>query len=114
MTFLPVNDHGEVMGPDGETRYGSQLIDELLREKMALKPDDPIYAPIYYIHPEQNKGNLITFANPEVTDKVEMGITHWGSYLGNGRTSNAPPLWWFGSSPVGAAAKSGITDQTRL
>ena len=88
MTFLPVSDTGAVQGPDGETVFGSVLVDEFLRKKMNLKPTDKIYAPIYYIHPEENKGTLQQLGNPATSDKIEMGVTHWGAYLGNGRTSN--------------------------
>jgi hypothetical protein len=55
MTFLPVNDDGAAAGPDGEMVYGSVLVDQLLRSKMGLKAEDPIYALMYFIHPELNK-----------------------------------------------------------
>ena len=93
MTFLPVSDNGFEEGPDGEKIFGSALVDECLRKKMNLKPADPIYAPIYYIHPEENRGTLQQLGNPAKSDKIEMGITHWGAYLGNGRTSNSPALY---------------------
>lgn len=92
MTFIPINDTGAVTGSDGKKVFGSVLVDELLREKMYLKPDDPIYAIIYYIHPEKELTEG-TIASLSKTEKIQMGITHWGSYLGNGRTSNSPPLY---------------------
>ncbi|MCP5130487.1 MAG: hypothetical protein H6985_12985 [Pseudomonadales bacterium] len=90
MTFLPVNDTGAAAGPDGEMVYSSVLVDQLLRDRMGLKPEDPIYALMYYIHPELNKGSVLEFA---ASDKVELGITHMGAYFGGGRTTNSPPLY---------------------
>jgi hypothetical protein len=90
MNILPVNDHGAVVGPNGEKLFGSVLVDEMLRREMGLSPSDAIYAPIYYIHPELNSGE---FSRLVLGDKSENGITHWGTYLGNGRTSNSPALY---------------------
>ncbi len=90
MTFLPVNDNGAAAGPDGNMVYGSVLVDEFLRQHMGLSADDPVYALIYFIHPELNKGSASDLAK---TDKFELGITHMGAYLGNGRTSNSPALY---------------------
>ena len=101
MEFLPVNDFGAVENAKGDTVFGSVLIDEFLRKRMKLKPTDAIYAPIYYIHPEENKGTLLQLANPVTSNKVELGITHWGAYLGNGRTSNSPALYHNRSWSVG-------------
>ena len=93
MTFLPVNDTGAVDAADGRKVFGSVLVDEFLRNKMGLQPTDAIYAPIYYIHPEQNKGSIAELADTATSDKISVGVTHWGSYLGNGRTSNSPSLY---------------------
>lgn len=90
MTFLPISDTGVSTCPDGTVVYGSTLVDALLRTEMNLGAQDPIYALAYYIHPELNHGTVPDFAK---TDKIELGITHVGAYLGNGRTSNAPELY---------------------
>lgn len=92
MTFIPVNDAGAVEGADGHTIYGSVLVDQLLRDKMGLKHDDQIYALLYYIHPELNKGSVLDFVT-KLTDKLELGITHMSAYTGGGRTTNSPPLY---------------------
>lgn len=90
MTFLPVCDTGYTTCPDGTPVYGSVLVDALLRAEMQLGPQDPIFAMMYYIHPELNNGTVLQLAK---TDKTEMGISHCGAYHGNGRTSNAPELY---------------------
>ena len=90
MTFLPICDTGYTTCPDGTPVYSSVLVDALLRTEMQLGPSDPIFAMMYYIHPELNNGTVLHFAT---TDKTEMGISHCGAYKGNGRTSNAPELY---------------------
>lgn len=90
MNILPVCDTGKASCPDGTVVQGSVLVDELLRSEMGIGPDDPIYSLIYYFHPELNDGTVVQFAT---TDKTEMGISHCGAYLGNGRTTNAPELY---------------------
>ena len=90
MTFLPVCDTGDGICPDGTVVHGSVLVDALLRQEMNLGPQDPIFALMYYFHPELNSGTVLQFAK---TDKTEMGISHCGAYHGNGRTSNAPELY---------------------
>ena len=90
MTFLPVNDDGAAAGPEGDMVYSSVLVDQFLRKKMGLGVEDPIYAIMYYIHPELNKGTVLDFAK---NDKIELGITHLGAYFGGGRTTNSPPLY---------------------
>ncbi len=92
MYILPVNDFGTFKTADGTEAYASQLVDTYVREKMKLKPTDPLYAYIYYIHPELNSNTLPGFAE---TEKSEMGITHLGAYLGQGLTSNSPPLYHY-------------------
>ena len=112
MYFIPISDYGTFTSADGQVAYGSQLVDAFIREKMGLKESDPLYAYMYYIHPELNKGTLSPSelnkdGLPVLTDpknaKTEMGITHLGAYLGQGVTSNAPPLYHFrrwGVSPL--------------
>ena len=90
MTFLPVNDEGAAAGPDGNVVYSSVLVDELLRTKMGLKASDPLFVFMYFIHPELNSGSAADFAK---SDKIELGITHWGAYHGGGRTTNSPPIY---------------------
>lgn len=92
MYLIPINDYGTLKNTNGNDAWASQLVDTYIREKMSLKPNDPIYAYIYYIHPELNSGTLVEFAK---TEKVEMGITHLGAYVGQGVTSNSPPLYHF-------------------
>ncbi|HEV7517336.1 MAG TPA: hypothetical protein VGR07_13625, partial [Thermoanaerobaculia bacterium] len=80
-----------------------QEIDAFLRQTSALRPSDPIYALIAYIVPGKHQGSL-----PELIEngyKLQMGQTHLGAYLGNGRTSNAPEeyhgrRWGVGGYPA--------------
>ena len=90
MHLIPVNDYGIIKGPNSESYWASQLIDSYIREKTNIKPSDPLYAFMYYIHPELSK---ITIADFATTDINEMGITHMGAYYGQGLTTNAPPLY---------------------
>ena len=90
MRFIPVNDYGQIKGGDGSSVWASQLVDDYLRQQMDLKAGDPLYAFIYFFHPELNQGTVAELAS---TDKVEMGITHFGAYYGLGVTSNSPPLY---------------------
>ncbi|ULQ53220.1 hypothetical protein [Flavihumibacter fluvii] len=90
MCFIPVNEYGTIKGVDGKEAWGSQLADTFIREKMRIGPEDPLYCFIYYIHPELNNNTLAGFST---TEKNEMGITHFGTYYGQGVTSNSPPLY---------------------
>ena len=90
MRFFPVNEYGTVIGADGKEAWGSELVDTFIRERMKLGSNDPLYAFIYFIHPEFNKNTVQGFAQ---TEKIEMGITHMGAYYGQGITSNSPPLY---------------------
>ncbi len=100
MYFIPVNEYGVFQGPEGKEVYASQLIYTFLREKLCLKEDDPLYAYMYYIHPELNRNTIMGFAK---TEKIEMGITHMGAYYGRGVTSNAPP--WYHNRSWGVAPR---------
>ena len=63
-------------------------MDDFLRKKMGLTPDEPVYALISYIHPEEHTGDLKQLGTEMV--KTEMGSTHLGAYIGGGRTTNSP------------------------
>jgi len=93
MTFLPINDYGPVTNPDGSQGFASEVVDAELRRIQNLCPEDMIYALIYFIHPEQHSGSIAQLANPETSAKIQMGTTHMGAYLGQGKTSNAPPMY---------------------
>ncbi|MGQ0506382.1 MAG: LysM peptidoglycan-binding domain-containing protein [Myxococcaceae bacterium] len=88
MKFVPVSDTGNVKGPDGKRVKGNQLMDDLLREEMGLKKDEPIYAFASYTHPEKHQGDLRALGSDML--KTEMGTTHLGAYVGEGRTTNSP------------------------
>lgn len=90
MHLIPVNDYGLIKGPNNKTFWASQLIDSYIREKTNIKPSDPLYTFMYYIHPELSKITISEFAT---TDIFEMGITHMGAYYGQGVTTNSPPLY---------------------
>lgn len=104
MYLIPINEYGVFPGPNGKDVWASQLVDDLLRKKMALNSTDPIYAYMYYIHPELNDNTILGFA---VTEKIEMGITHLGAYYGMGVTSNAPP--WYHNRSWGVAPSGKVS-----
>lgn len=86
---IPVVDgDGTSKTVDGSEVRGSEVMDKYLREEMGLKPDDPIFALIAYMHPEMYQGNF----GQMVTEllKIENGQTHLGAYIGNGQTRNSP------------------------
>ncbi len=88
MRFIPVSDDGNVTTAGGQSVPGHKVMDDFLRTEMGLGPNDPIFALIAYIHPEEHSGNLKQLATEMV--KTEMGSTHMGAYVGNGRTTNSP------------------------
>ncbi|RYY14487.1 MAG: hypothetical protein EOO04_30135, partial [Chitinophagaceae bacterium] len=90
MYLIPVNEYGTITGTDGKEYWASQLVDTYIRDALKLSATDPLYAFVYYIHPELNHNTLPGFAQ---TEKMEMGITHLGAYYGRGVTSNSPPLY---------------------
>ncbi len=90
MLLLPINEYGVFTSAEGKEVWASQVVDSLLRDRMKIKPEDPLYALIHFIHPELNNNTIDGFAK---TEKVEMGITHMGAYYGQGVTSNSPP--WY-------------------
>ena len=69
------------------TPDGFQMMDNFLRKEMGIGPDDQIFAPIYYFHPEFPQAHL-----EELKEKHRMddGFTHMGAYIGKGATRNAP------------------------
>ncbi len=90
MYLLPVNEYGTLISADGKEAWASQIVDTFVRQKMNISATDPLYAFIFFIHPELNKNTIAGFAQ---TEKIEMGITHLGAYYGQGVTSNSPPLY---------------------
>jgi subtilisin family serine protease len=90
MYLIPVRDAGEVATPDGSQVPGYQIVDDFLRGEMALDSDDPIYALLSYIRPEEH---TIPLLNLPQTLKRQLGHQHLGAYLGQGSTSHAlePP-----------------------
>jgi hypothetical protein len=66
-------------------------MDDFLRKKMKLRPEDPIFALVAYVHPEQHTGTIMELGTQML--KPEMGNTHLGSYHGLGRTTNAPETY---------------------
>ncbi len=79
MNLVPVKDHDAA---------GSKQMDDLLRKKMGLSADEPIYALLAYVHPEKHTGSIKDLGDSML--KTEMGNTHMGAYLGNAVTSNSP------------------------
>ncbi len=49
---IPVSDNSTVVGPDGSSIPGHEVIDDFIRRSAGLGPDDPIAAYIIYCHPE--------------------------------------------------------------
>jgi hypothetical protein len=72
---------------DGDPAANKQM-DDYLRKEMGLKPNEPIWGLIAYIHPEEHTGDLKQLGTEMV--KTEMGTTHLGAYLGGARTTNSP------------------------
>jgi len=87
MYFLPVSDNSFVIDTNGNPVAGSQMVDDYIRSKSGLGPNDDIYALISYMHPELNYGTITALSQ---TDKNTLGFTHMGAYLGKGITSNSP------------------------
>lgn len=75
---------------DGHDVKGAELLDAQLRKSMGLTdPNAPIFAFIYYLHPEIHQMPISEVGKPSYL-RTENGITHVGAYLGNGRTRNSP------------------------
>jgi hypothetical protein len=67
---------------------GSKQMDDHLRARMGLGPNDPIFSLISYLHPEEHSGDMKALGTTMM--KTEGGTTHLGAYIGGGRTTNSP------------------------
>lgn len=102
----------EVVQVGGVPIKGSKLVDEYLRKVVygyqasagqgktpeQTKAEQPIFAQIAYVHPEGYQDEPFSLSN-SVNLKTEMGFTHKGLYIGDGKTVNSPPgyhndSWW--------------------
>lgn len=90
MYLMPVSEYGTFTDADGKVVWAAQLVDSFIRAKMNISQSDPLYAFVYYIHPELNNNTIQEFLG---TEKAEMGVTHLGAYYGQGVTSNSPSLY---------------------
>ncbi len=90
MRIVPASDVKVIEAADGRIVPGYQLVDEHLRSAMDLDEKDPVFAYLSYFHPEQNEGDLAELLMSKDTTKLELGITHTGTYIGRGVTSNSP------------------------
>lgn len=79
MKFVPVGN---------DDPAANKQMDDLLRKEMKLKPNEPIFALIAYIHPEKHTGSIKELGDTML--KTEMGNTHTGAYVGGGKTTNSP------------------------
>jgi hypothetical protein len=102
MRLVPVSDEDRISMPDGSSARGCDLLDAYLRREMDLSEEDPIFALLSYIHPEEH---LCHVAELSQTAKIQLGHRHVGAYLGGGRTTQ--PLRrierWRGESRVNMA-----------
>lgn len=87
MYFLPVSDNASVPDSSGNLVACNQVVDDFIRKKMGIGPNDEIYALISYMHPEISQGTIAQLSH---TEKAQLGFTHMGAYIGNGITSNSP------------------------
>lgn len=104
---IDLGDGGEVVVPDllypvgktilgtrvlpvaDETADGSIEVDKILNEVMYgdAEAKKEIFSVILYHHPEMH---VATFDKLNDALRTEMGITHAGAYIGDGKTRNAP------------------------
>lgn len=84
---------------DDESGCGDSAIDRLLREDGGLGPEEPVFALLSYVRPEEHALGLFELAGSQ---KLQMGHQHLGAYLGRGRTSHRLPRTgdWRGSGPL--------------
>src|SRR5216683_2976489 len=86
MHLIPVRDDGDIEAADGSRVSGHQILDDFIRGEMDLDSDDPIYALISYIRPDEHALRLTSLPH---TLKRQLGHQHLGAYLGEGCTSHA-------------------------
>ncbi len=65
-------------------------MDKLVRTELGLTANDPIWALIAYIHPEEHTKSLSEAGSSLMT---EMQSTHLGAYRGEGKTTNSPETY---------------------
>ncbi len=92
MRLLPASDTPE-FSPGG--RAGWTVLDEFLRAAAGLTANDPLYAIISYVHPEEHSTEIGLLPH---TSKLTAGHRHVGAYVGGGRTTHAlaPDSRWRG------------------
>ncbi len=84
---------------DGKQKFGVRFLpyddekdsyedlDEYVRARQGLGPDDVFVAPTYYFHPEYNRGDVLQL---DKSSRFDDGFTHMGAYIGKGQTRNSP------------------------
>ncbi len=99
MRLIPVSDDDFALLPSGTVAPGYGAIDNYLREEMGLKPEDPVYALLGYIRPEEH--SLAFFQLPH-SEKIQMGYRHLAAYVGRGQTTHVLPrrTEWKGDGPL--------------
>ncbi len=99
LRLLPASDEARVVFPDGTEGPGWQQVDEFLRNRSGLGPEDPLYALLSYIHPEEYVGDVAALPR---TTKLYLGHRHVGAYQGRGRTTHALSAHsnWRGRGPA--------------
>ena len=99
MRFVPVSDEETVTLPDETSAAGSTIIDSYLRHEMRLRPEDPIYALLNWIRPDEHSMDLYQLP---LSRKIRMSHEHFADYLGEGRTSHVLPRksHWKAKSPL--------------
>ena len=104
MVLIPVCEDGNGTTSEGSSPNGgdTSLLDEHLRRAMGLSVEEPIYAILSYIHPDENDYPVAVLP---YTAKLQLGHRHVGAYLGSGRTTHALARSdrWRGSGPLAMA-----------
>ena len=86
MRLIPVSDERDVVLPDGTPVGGADVLDAVLRHELRLGDDEPIFAILSYIHPEEHASSPAMLPR---SSKLQLAYRHVGSYLGAGRTTHA-------------------------
>ncbi|MGY1685007.1 hypothetical protein ACI8AK_05400 [Geodermatophilus sp. SYSU D00867] len=86
MRLIPVRDEGDLVLPTGISVGGADMLDAVLRCELSLSDDEPIFAILSYIHPEDHAVEIATLP---WSSKVQLAHRHVGAYLGAGRTTHA-------------------------